>query len=67
KLNEYNEALKSADEDHKITIEKQIEKHNNRKEFYNNLTDQIEQTGEVQVSTSDPKAGNSSHATTSQR
>ena len=56
KLNEYNEALKSADEDHKITIEKQIEKHNNRKEFYNNLTDQIEQTGEVQVSTSDPES-----------
>lgn len=56
KLNEYNEALKSADEDNKIIIEKQIEKHNGRKAFYNNLTDQLEKTGEVQVSTSDPES-----------
>jgi transposase len=56
KLNEYNEALKSADEDNKIIIQKQIEKHNGRKEFYNNLTDQLEQTGDVQVSTSDPES-----------
>lgn len=56
KLNDYNEALKSADDDNKIIIEKQIEKHNGRKEFYNNLTNQLEQTGEVQVSTSDPES-----------
>jgi hypothetical protein len=54
KLNEYNEALKSADEENKVIIENQIEKHTGRKEFYNNLTEQLEQTGEVQVSTSDP-------------
>jgi transposase len=56
KLNEYNEALQSADENNKIIIENQIQKHNGRKEFYSNLTDQLEQTGEVQVSTSDPES-----------
>ncbi len=54
KLDEYNDALKNADDDNKIIIQNQIDKHNNRKEFYNNLTEQLEQTGEVQVSTSDP-------------
>ncbi len=54
KLNEYNEALENADVDNKAIIQNQIEKHNNRKEFYNHLTEQLEQTGEVQVSTSDP-------------
>lgn len=56
KLNEYNEALKSADDDNKNVIQNQIEKHNKRKEFYNGLTEQLEQTGEVQVSTSDPES-----------
>lgn len=56
KLNEYNEALQIADEENKIIIENQIQKHQNRKEFYNNLTDQLEQSGEVQVSTSDPES-----------
>lgn len=56
KLNEYNEALKMADDDNKIILKNQIEKHNNRKAFYNNLTEQLEQTGEVQVSTSDPES-----------
>ncbi len=56
KLNEYNEALQSADEDNKTIIQNQIEKHQNRKQFYNKLSDQIVQTGEVQVSTSDPES-----------
>jgi len=56
KLNEYNEALQSADDDNKIIIQNQIEKHNHRKGFYNNLTDQLVQTGETQVSTSDPES-----------
>lgn len=56
KLDEYNEALKSADEGNRTIIAKQIEKHKNRKEFYNGLTEQLEQTGEVQVSTSDPES-----------
>ena len=38
KLNEYNEALQSADDDSKTIIENQIDNHNNHKEFYNNLT-----------------------------
>lgn len=54
KLNEYNAALAEADEDNKITIERQIEKHQSRKQFYNNLTEQLKQSGEVQISTSDP-------------
>lgn len=56
KLNEYNEALENADVDNKAIIQNQIEKHTNRKEFYNHLTEQLEQTGEVQVSTSDPES-----------
>lgn len=56
KLNEYNEALQSADEDNNTSIQNQIEKHQNRKQFYNNLSDQLVQTGEVQVSTSDPES-----------
>lgn len=54
KLNEYNTALSLADEDNKKIIEKEIEKQNERKDFYNDLTKQLEETGEVQISTSDP-------------
>lgn len=56
KLNEYNDALAAADEDNKKIIEKEIEKQNGRKGFYNDLTQQLEQTGEVQISTSDPES-----------
>lgn len=56
KLDEYNEALNDADDDNKTIIQNQIEKHKNRKEFYNNLTGQLEQSGEIQVSTSDPES-----------
>jgi len=56
KLDEYNEALKNADEENKNTIEKQIAKHENRKELYNNLSNQLEQSGDVQISTSDPES-----------
>jgi transposase len=56
KLDEYNDALKTADEDNQLMIETQMHKHENRKEFYNTLSDQLEQTGEVQVSTSDPES-----------
>lgn len=54
RLNEYNAALAEADEDNKKIIEKEIEKQNKRKDQYKKLTAQIEETGEVQVSTSDP-------------
>jgi hypothetical protein len=54
KLNEYNAALSVADEDNKKVFEKEIEKHNDRKDFYNDLTKQLKDTGEVQISVSDP-------------
>jgi hypothetical protein len=43
-----------ADEDAKQKIQEQIDTQNNRKDFYNDLTKQLEETGETQVSTSDP-------------
>jgi len=54
RLNEYNKALELADDDNKKIIAVEIEKQNNRKEFYNSLTDQLLNNGETQISTSDP-------------
>jgi len=54
KLSQYNTVLAEADEDNKKIIEKEIEKQNERKDFYNGLTKQLEETGEVQISISDP-------------
>lgn len=54
KLNEYNKALEAADEDNKKIIETQIQKQNNRKDFYNNLSNQLQQNGDTQISTTDP-------------
>ena len=56
KLNEYNAALALADEDTKTIINKEINKQLERKVFYNDLTAQLEQTGETQVSLSDPES-----------
>jgi len=54
KLNEYNTALETADEENKKLIELEILKQNRRKRQYNALSDQLKETGEVQISTSDP-------------
>lgn len=57
KLEAYSQALALADHDtqeNRTVIEKQMEKHRNRKQLYNRLAEQLEQTGEVQISTSDP-------------
>ena len=54
KLNEYNKALELADDNNKKIIAAEIEKQNNRKEFYNGLTDQLLNNGDTQISTSDP-------------
>lgn len=61
KLEQYTTALAQADEDltaagtgNKETIQSKIDKHQNRKEFYKDLSKQLEQSGEVQISTSDP-------------
>jgi transposase len=63
KLDEYNQALEAADasntlstSENKAIIEKEIEKQNERKEFYNNLSVQLEETGETQISLSDPES-----------
>ena len=54
KLDEYNKALSEADEDNKKTIEEVIKKHTDRKNDYENMSRQLEQTGQPQISTSDP-------------
>ncbi len=54
KLAEYNKSLELADEENKIVIQKQIQKQNDRKNQYHALTAELEATGEVQISTSDP-------------
>lgn len=56
KLNEYNQALEAADGDNKIIIEQEIEKQNTRKVFYNDLSTYLTETGETQVSLSDPES-----------
>jgi transposase len=54
KLEEYNSALAEADEDNKNKIQAHIEKQEGRRRFYHGLSDQLKQSGEVQISTSDP-------------
>lgn len=54
KLSQYNAVLALADEDAKQEIQEQIDTQNNRKDFYNDLTQQLKESGETQVSTSDP-------------
>src|SRR6266513_1474780 len=60
KLDEYNNALAQADDDnpqdtvHKQIIEQEIKKHEERKINYKNLSEKLEQSGEAQISTSDP-------------
>ena len=56
KLDEYNQKLAAADEDEKEQIDKDIDKQNKRKDKYRKLKDQLKETGEVQVSTSDPES-----------
>lgn len=54
KLNDYNKAFEQADEENKKLIQLEILKHNRRKRQYQSYNTQLEQTGEVQISTSDP-------------
>src|SRR3990172_2782008 len=56
KLEAYNQALSAADNDNKQIIEKEIQKHSARKEGYQAMQQQLEATGEVQISTSDPES-----------
>lgn len=54
KLNEYNKALSTADGDTKEAIEKKIIKHQKHKARYQRIDKKLKETGEKQISTSDP-------------
>ena len=54
KLAEYNQALSESDGDKKEEIENKIKKQNYRKDGYKKLEQKLKETGEIQVSTSDP-------------
>ncbi|RLD54022.1 MAG: IS1182 family transposase [Bacteroidetes bacterium] len=56
KLDEYNHQLAEADEDKKKQIRIEIEKQNQRKDKYNQIEKQLNDSGETQVSTSDPQS-----------
>jgi transposase len=56
KLDEYQKVLAESDGDDKQQIEKEIAKHEQRKEEYKKLESQINESGEVQISTSDPES-----------
>ncbi len=54
KLDEYNKVLSEADDDSKQIIAQEIKKHTERKTSYENMSRQLQQSGEPQISTSDP-------------
>jgi transposase len=57
KLNEYNQLLSQSDnEEQKESLEKEVKKQQKRKDFYNQLNKKLEETGETQISTSDPES-----------
>jgi len=55
KLEEYNQALKENDGDKEQNL-KEIEKHQKRKENYQKLEQELKQSGQPQISTSDPES-----------
>lgn len=56
KLDQYNKALADADDDNKALIKKEIKKHHQRKDGYKKLEKQLKESGEDQISTSDPES-----------
>jgi transposase len=56
RLNEYYKALADQDGDNKEVIQQEIQKHNQRKDQYRKIEDQLNTKGETQVSTSDPES-----------
>jgi transposase len=55
RLDEYHEALEQADgEESKKVIQQNIQKQNQRKDKYNQLSEQLLESGKPQISTSDP-------------
>ncbi len=56
KLDYYNQQLADEDGDNKEQIKQEIDKHNKRKEDYRDLENQLKESGETQISTSDPES-----------
>ncbi|RLD55412.1 MAG: IS1182 family transposase, partial [Bacteroidetes bacterium] len=56
KLSEYCKALEEADDDKKKEIRDKIDKHKEQKKKYQEIEKQLKETGEKQVSTSDPES-----------
>lgn len=56
KLEEYNQLLSEADGDKKESIQAKIEKHIERRSGYKELEKQLHESGEEQISTSDPES-----------
>ena len=54
KLEEYEQALAESDGDAQQAIKDEINKHENRKQEYRRIEEQLDETGQVQVSLSDP-------------
>ncbi len=54
KLEEYQQELAKADKDKQEIIKKEIDKHNKRKDNYKRISKELDDTGESQISTSDP-------------
>lgn len=56
KLSEYQQQLAVTDQDRKDALANQVLKQENRKKAYEQIKKQLEETGETQVSTSDPES-----------
>ena len=56
KIDEYNKRLSEADGDEKEQIEENIQKQNQRKDKYQKIENQLKESGQSQVSTSDPES-----------
>ena len=56
KLEQFEKQLSEADGDNRKLIESEIEKHQHRKQAYQELQEQLDNTEENQVSTSDPES-----------
>lgn len=56
KLEEYNRLLAVEDGDKKEQLKKEIERQNQRRNKYKDLDKQLNESGEVQISTSDPES-----------
>jgi transposase len=56
KLEQYHQQLAGQDGDEKEQTKKDIDKHNQRKDHYRKLENKLKETGQEQVSTSDPES-----------